>query len=47
MISWHYGPLWTHDGAWMAYVCLQLGTMGAPGLTDCEWLMPGTERCCD
>jgi hypothetical protein len=44
MIYWHYGPMWTHDGAWMAYICLQLGTNGAPGLTDCEWLIPGTAR---
>jgi hypothetical protein len=42
MIRWHYGPMWTHDGAWMCYVCLTLDTNGARGLTDCEWIVPGT-----
>jgi hypothetical protein len=44
MMSWHYGPMWTDDGAWMCYVCLTLGTNGARGLTDCEWIVPGTAR---
>jgi hypothetical protein len=25
------------NGAWMAYIC-----SGSGGLTDCEWLVPGT-----
>jgi hypothetical protein len=25
------------NGAWMAYVCI-----GTGGLTDCEWLVPGS-----
>lgn len=44
MISWHFGPMWSLDGAWMFYVCLELGTDGARGLTDSEWLLPGTEQ---
>jgi hypothetical protein len=44
MISWHYGPMWTEEGAWMAYICIELGTDGSPGLTDCEWLVPGTAQ---
>jgi hypothetical protein len=43
MISWHYGPMWTEEGAFMAYCCITLGSHGARGLTDCEWLVPGTE----
>jgi hypothetical protein len=44
MISWHYGPMWTDEGAWMAYICIELGTDGLPGLTDCEWLVLGTAK---
>jgi hypothetical protein len=48
MIFWHYGPLWTEEGAWMAYVCIELGRFGhlasEPGITDCEWLVPGTAK---
>jgi len=44
MLSWHYGPMWTLEGAWMSYVCLHLGTGGAEGITDCEWLIPGTAQ---
>jgi hypothetical protein len=44
MIFWHYGPLWTEEGAWMAYVCMSFGNEGARGLTDCEWIIPGTAK---
>jgi hypothetical protein len=44
MISWLYGPMWTEEGAWMAYCCIQIGSNGAVGLTDCEWLVPGTAK---
>jgi hypothetical protein len=44
MIFWYYGPLWTEEGAWMAYVCMTFGNEGARGLTDCEWIIPGTAK---
>jgi hypothetical protein len=42
MLAWHYGPMWTDDGAWICYCCIILDGSGTPGLTDCEWLVPGT-----
>jgi hypothetical protein len=45
MLAWHYGPMWTEEeGAFMAYCCITLGSHGARGLTDCEWIVPGTAR---
>jgi hypothetical protein len=47
MISWHFGPMWTEEGAWMFYVCLEIGFAsrgGARGLTDGEWIVPGTAK---
>lgn len=44
MISWHYGPMWTEDAAWMFYCCILLNGEGARGLTDREWIVPGTAR---